>query len=400
MVHTAIVRVPAGVMMIAAGVAVLGCTSAPETGAGDAMSDAPEGAAPAEGSGRAPADADASERRAGAEPVVAEPGEVHLENMRMLTFAGQNAEAYFSGDGTQLIFQATRPGERACDQIYTMDVDGGARRRVSTGGGRTTCGYFFPSGERILYSSTRHNGPECPSPPDYDRGYVWPLYDYDIYTARPDGSDVSRLFGSSGYDAEATVAPDGSGIVFTSTRDGDLEIYRMDLDGGDVRRLTHEEGYDGGPFFSPDGSMIVYRGHHPSDSTELEDYRSLLADGLVRPEHMELFVMDADGSNKRQVTDNGAANFAPYFHPNGREILFSSNVHDPDGRGFDLYRIDIDGTGLERVTTHDQFDAFPMFSPDGTRLVFGSNRNAARPGDTNVFVADWVEHPDSEAAVP
>jgi Tol biopolymer transport system component len=257
--------------------------------------------------------------------------------------------------------------------------------------GRTTCGYFFPSGDRILYSSTHHASPICPPPPDYSRGYVWALYDFDIYSARADGSDLKTLFASPGYDAEATVSPRGDRIVFTSTRDGDLEIYSMAPDGSDVRRLTHEPGYDGGPFFSPDGRKIVYRAHHPESPEELADYRALLRADRVRPGVLEIYVMNADGSDKRQLTDNGAANFAPFFHPNGRQVIFSSNLHDPDSRNFDLYLIDLDGTGLSRVTTHPEFDSFPMFTRDGRHLVFASNREARNPGDTNLFIAEWIE---------
>ncbi|MDX1623938.1 MAG: hypothetical protein R3199_08150 [Gemmatimonadota bacterium] len=315
----------------------------------------------------------------------------YLANLRQLTFEGQNAEAYWGPDDDRLIFQAT-PDSLACDQIFTMRADGRRKRMVSTGGGVTTCAFFFyPEGERILYSST-HTGMEaCPPRPDYSRGYVWPIHpEYDVFAARPDGSDLVRLTDTPGYDAEATFRRDGSKIVFTSVRDGDLEIYTMDPDGSNVSRLTHEEGYDGGPFFSYDGTKIVYRAHHPEGEEALADYRELLADGLVRPSRMEIWVMDADGSNKRQVTDNGAANFAPYFFPDGERIVFASNVHDPDGRNFDLYAIGIDGTGLERITHHPEFDAFPMFSSDGAKLVWGSNRYGAKEGDTNVFVADWV----------
>jgi Tol biopolymer transport system component len=321
------------------------------------------------------------------------PDEPHLTNLRMLTQAGENAEAYFSSDGRQLIFQGTRPGESTCDQIFIMNVDGSDLRRVSTGEGRTTCGYFFPAGDRILYSSTHEKDAACPPPPDFSRGYVWALYDFDIYTAKPDGSDLRRLFGSPGYDAEATISRDGSTIVFTSVRDGDLDIYTMDANGGNVRQLTHEPGYDGGPFFSPDGTKIVYRAHHPGDSSGLADYRSLLASGLVRPTTLEIWIMDADGGNKRQLTSNGAANFAPFFHPSGQKVIFSSNAHDPSSRNFDLYMVGIDGGDLERITSHPEFDGFPMFTPDGRQLVFASNRGARNAGDTNVFIADWIDSP-------
>jgi TolB protein len=322
--------------------------------------------------------------------VAPQPEETRLGNLRMLTDGGENAEAYFSADGRQLIFQSTRPGV-PCDQIFIMDADGRNVRMVSNGEGRTTCGFFFPSGDRILYSSTHEHSTQCPAPPDYSQGYVWPLHPFDIYSARPDGSDVRRVAASPGYDAEATISPDGSKIVFTSTRDGDLDIYVMDADGSNVTRLTDEPGYDGGAFFSPDGSRIIYRARHPESAEELADYRRLLAQNMIRPGQLDIYIMDADGSNKRRITNNGAANFAPFMHPDGQRIIFSSNLGDPAGRNFDLYLINIDGTGLERVTHYPDFDGFPMFNRDGTRLVFASNRNQSAPGETNVFIADWID---------
>jgi Tol biopolymer transport system component len=334
------------------------------------------------------ATADPADSAAAADVSAAEP---HLANLRQLTSGGQNAEAYFSADGKQLIFQATKPGESACDQIYTMDLDGSNVRRVSNGEGRTTCGFFYPTGDKILYSSTQLEGAACPTPPDRSQGYAWGLFDYSIFTADADGSNIRRLTDAPGYNAEATISPDGSTIVFTSTRDGDLEIYAMDADGSNVRRLTHSPGYDGGPFFSPDGTKIVYRAHHPTDPAELAEYQELLAKKLVRPSQVELFVMDADGSNSRQITSNGAANFAPFFHPSGEKIIFSSNFEDPTGRAFHLYLINLDGTGIERLTSEGTFNSFPMVSPDGTKLVFASDRNAASPREMNVFIAEWKE---------
>jgi Tol biopolymer transport system component len=319
------------------------------------------------------------------------PEERRFASLAQLTFEGENAEAYYSSDGQRLIFQRSHEGEYECDQIFTMGVEGGERRLVSTGLGRTTCGYFFPDDSRIVYSSTHHAAPECPPPPDRSRGYVWALYDYDIYTARPDGSDVRVISSSPGYDAEPTIAPDGSRIVFTSTRDGDLNIYSMNPDGSDVRQLTDEAGYDGGPFFSPDGTKIVYRARYPESEEELADYRALLADGLVRPGVLDIYVMDANGSNRIRLTDNGAANFAPFFHPSGDKVIFSSNMNDPSGRNFDLFLINLDGTGLEQVTFSDEFESFPMFSPDGRHLVFGSNRHGSHEGNTNVFIAEWID---------
>jgi len=312
--------------------------------------------------------------------------------MRRLTHGGSNSEAYFSADATRLIFQATRPGESECDQIYTIDLDGRNLRKVSTGEGRTTCGYFFPAGDRIIYSSTHHVDRACPVPPDRSRGYVWPLLPYDVFSARPDGSDLRRLTNNDAYDAEATISPDGRRIVFTSLRDGDVNIFVMNADGSDVRQLTDEVGYDGGAFFSADGSRIVYRAHHPKDPADVAEYRGLLEQGLVRPDRVELFVMDSDGSNRRQVTSNGAANFAPFFHPDGRRIIFSSNLHDPGGRSFNLYLLDLATGEVERITHGTGFDSFPMFSPDGSKLVFASDRGATERGEFNLFVAEWSGH--------
>ncbi len=318
------------------------------------------------------------------------PDEKHLRNIKQLTFGGENAEAYFSADGKQLIFQSTRDG-RECDQIYTMNIDGSNVRMISTGEGRTTCAYFLTGNGRTLYSSTHLGGKACPLRPDFSKGYVWAIYpEFDIFTARADGSDLKRLTSTPGYDAETTISRSGK-LVFTSTRDGDLDIYTMDANGGNLRRLTNELGYDGGPFWSSDGKQIVYRAHHPQEAKEKEDYVALLKQNLIRPTKLEIWVMNADGSNKRQVTSNGRANFAPFFFPDGKRIIFSSNMDDPKGRNFDLYKINVDGSGLERITANETFDGFPMFSPDGTKLVFASNRNAAARGDTNIFIADWVE---------
>ena len=325
-----------------------------------------------------------------AAPFDLEPGERHLANIRQLTFSGQNAEAYWSADGTRLIFQAQRDG-RSCDQQFVMDADGSNVRRVSTGTGKTTCGYFFDRDRRIFFSSTHHADTACPPRPDFSRGYVWRLDPFEIYTASADGGDLRRLTSWNAYTAEGTLSPDGSRIVFTSTKDGDLDIYTMRTDGSDVRRLTTTPGYDGGAFFSPDGSKIVYRAHHPSDSASLAEYRGLLAQGLVRPTRMEIWIMNADGTGQRQVTTLGGANFAPYFTPDGRRIIFASNHTNPRGRGFDLYLVNLDGSGLDQVTTHAEFDSFPMFSPDGRKLVWASNRHAAQEGETNIFVADWRE---------
>ena len=319
------------------------------------------------------------------------PAEKHLRNIKQLTFGGENAEAYFSSDGKQLIFQSTRDGH-GCDQIYSMNIDGSNVKMISNGDGRTTCSYFFPGGKRVLYSSTYLTDKQCPPRPDFSKGYVWAVYpSFDIFTANPDGSDLKQLTNIRGYDAETTITLDGKKLVFTSMRSGDLDIYSMDADGRNVRRLTYELGYDGGPFWSYDGKQIVYRANHPKTDKEKADYTELLKQNLIRPTTLEIWVMNADGSHKRQVTSNGKANFGPYFFPDGKRVIFASNMDDPRGRNFDLYKINTDGTGLERITFNDTFDGFPMFSRDGKKLVFASNRNAKVQGETNVFIADWVE---------
>ena len=316
--------------------------------------------------------------------------ERRLANLRQLTFGGQNAEAYFDWTGTRLIFQSTRP-PFGCDQIFTMRDDGSDVRLVSTGKGRTTCSFFFPDGKRFIYASTHLGGAACPPPPDRSRGYVWPIYPtYEIFSADLDGRNLTRLTDNEGYDAEGAVSPDGRRIVFTSLREADLDLYVMDADGANVRRLTDRPGYDGGPFFSWDGRYIVFRAARPETREELEGYRTLLKQSLVRPQRLELFVMKADGTGLTQVTRNGAASFAPFMHPNSQQIVFSSNLHDPTRRAFALWLVNLDGSGLERVTYADAFASFPMFSRDGARLVFCSDRNATAPRELNVFLADWV----------
>src|SRR5438876_670585 len=192
-------------------------------------------------------------------------GEVHLRNLRQLTFGGQNAEAYFSATGRLLIFQRQGPDEQ-CDQMYVMGADRGALHRVSSGRGRTTCGYFFDHDRRIFYSSTEHAGAACPPRPDYSRGYVWALYDYDIYTADADGSGARRLTANPGYDAEGTLSPDGTTIVFTSLRDGDLDIYLVDLHRSGLEQVTTSPEFDAFPMFSPDGHQLVWAPNRPGSA--------------------------------------------------------------------------------------------------------------------------------------
>lgn len=327
-------------------------------------------------------------------------GEKHLGALRQLTFGGENAEAYWSCDETRIIFQSTRPPYTA-DQIFTMQADGSDQRLVSTGKGRTTCSYFLPGDARILYASTHLGGDAPPTPPRFDPkiGYVWPVWStYDIFTAKASGGDLVRLTDTPGYDAEAVVSPKGDRIVFTSARDGDLELYTMALDGSDVKRVTESPGYDGGAFFSPDGTQLCYRSAW-REGLDVEADRKLLQNQLVKPTILEIFLCDVDGKNRVQLTANGAANFGPYWHPDGKRIIFSSNSHDPKSGNFELYLVTVATKELERLTfferkregahRSDDFDGFPMFTRDGKRLLFCSNRHNDKPNETNVFVAEW-----------
>ncbi len=323
--------------------------------------------------------------------VAPEPGERHLRNIRQLTVGGNNAESYFSRSGKQLIFQRQEAVDSGCDQEYVMNIDGSGLKRISNGQGRTTCGDFYSDDHRVLYSSTFRHAPECPPPPDRSHGYVWPLGHLEIYTSKPDGSDLQQLTNNGAYNAESTLSPDGKRIIFTSTRDGDIDLYTMNTDGTDVRRITSRIGYDGGAFYSPDGKLIVWRAGYPQTAADSSDYLGLLAQRLVRPARVEIWIANADGSDPRQITHLGGANFAPYFHPDGKRIIFSSNYENPRSGKFDLFLVNLDGSGLEKLTTYEGFDSFPMFSPDGRRLVWASNRNGKNEGETNLFIADWAE---------
>ena len=319
--------------------------------------------------------------------------EPHLQNVRQLTFGGENAEAYFDASGKHLIFQAKR-GDAQCDAIYRMTADGKTERKVSVGDGRTTCAFIRPDGS-ILYSSTHGHGPGCLAEPDRSQGYVWKVYpEFDIWTADADGKNAKTLFSSLGYDAEATVCHQDGRIIFTSSKSGDLELYVMDPSGLNVVPLTNTPGYDGGAFFSEDCKKIVWRASRPQGS-ELEEYEKLLEQNLVRPSKLEIMTADIDGDNRlsnvKQVTSNGKANFAPYMHPDNKRLLYVSNEADPKGRDFDVFMVNLDGTGHTRITTNPTFDGFPMFSPDGKKLVFASNRGNDKEGDTNLFIADWID---------
>lgn len=324
--------------------------------------------------------------------------ELHLKNLRQLTFGGDNAEAYFSFDDSQLIFQASNKDWQAeCDQIFLMSTTGTAGQvppMLSTGKGRTTCSFFMPGNQEILYASTHLGGEECPEAPRVlDGKYVWPVFStFDIFVADLEGNIKRQLTNEPGYDAEATISPDGKKIVFTSDRTGDLELFTMDIDGSNVRQITSGLGYDGGAFFSPDSKQLIFRASRPKTQDEIDVYQKLLSQGLVQPTNMELYVCNAeDGSDLRQITELGKANWAPYFHPSGEKVVFASNHHTPSGRVFNLFMINLDGTGLEQITFDETFDAFPMFSYDGKKIVFSSNRFNGGDRSTNVFMADWVD---------
>lgn len=321
-------------------------------------------------------------------PRPSDPTEPHLANIRQITDGGENAEAYFSRDGQWITFQSSRDG-RTCDQQYVMRTDGTGIRRVSNGNGKTTCGWFLPGGDRLFFGSSHMHDSLCPPKPDPSKGYVWPLDKHDIFTVNRDGTDMRRLTNYNVYTAEGVLSPDGRTIVFTSLKDGDLEIYTMNVDGTNVKRLTNTAGYDGGPWWSPDGTKIVYRAHHPRDTVELRQYRELLAQGMIRPSKVELYVMNADGSDNRQITNLGGANFGPSWTPDGKRIIFSSNHKNPRSGNFDLFLVDLDGKNLEQVTTNAVFDGFPMFSPDGKKIIWASNRFDQKQTETNLFIADW-----------
>ncbi|RLD20890.1 MAG: hypothetical protein DRI69_05380 [Bacteroidetes bacterium] len=328
------------------------------------------------------------------------PEEVHFRNMRMLTNGGDNAEAYWSFDNKKLIFQANvDKWNTSCDQIFVYefgvtDAISNTPAMLSTGKGRTTCSYFMPGNDRIIYASTHHNNPDCPPVPEprADHKYVWPVYaDYDLFVADLDGNIVAQLTDEPGYDAEATVSPKGDKIVFTSTRTGDLELFTMDIDGSNVRQVTDQLGYDGGAFFSPDGTKLLFRSSRPTTDEEIKEYTDLLAIGLVQPTEMELYTCNVDGSDLKKITNLGNANWAPFYHPSGEKILFSSNHQSERGFPFNLYMINTDGSGLEQITYDKVFASFPMFSYDGKQLVFASNRNNGGTRSTNLFLVDWVD---------
>jgi TolB protein len=327
------------------------------------------------------------------------PDERHFKNLKQLTFGGDNAEAYFGFDNKHFVFQRTKPDEGlACDQIFYGTLNPGkaskfSYRRVSTGKGRTTCSYLMPDGKHVLYATTHYGADTCPKVPDRRevKKYVWPIYDtYDIVVGNLSGKVIQRLTNTPGYDAEATISPDGRKIIFTSTRNGDLDLYTMNLDGGDVRQITTELGYDGGAWFSPDSKKIVWRASRPKTDEDIKQYKDLLNQGLVMPTQMEVFVANADGSDQKQITSIGKANWAPNFTPDGKQIIFASNHEYERGFPFNLYLMNTDGSNVHKISHDGGFDAFPAFSPDGKKFIFSSNRNNGGTHATNLFICDWL----------
>ncbi len=322
----------------------------------------------------------------------------HMKNVKQLTFEGDNGEAYFSWDGKKLIFQSSRGGY-GCDKIWTMNVDGTGKRMVSPNHGAHTCSFFFPGDEKVIFASTSHIPGDCPPKSHAPKGarYVWPLYPYNIFMANADGTGLKKITDNPRYDAEPVVSADGKKIVFGSQREGNFDVYVMNADGSDLRRLTDRMGYNGGPWFSPDGKKIVWRAWYPETEAEKAQWRDCMEKTYILAFPLDLWVMNADGSDKRMILHNGATNFAPSWHPDGRRIIFASNKDDwhadikQYGHNFELYLINIDGTGLERITYNNVFDSFPMFSPDGKKLVWASNRNPKKPHETDIFIADWEE---------
>ncbi|MDO9376498.1 MAG: hypothetical protein Q7T76_18885 [Ferruginibacter sp.] len=329
------------------------------------------------------------------------PGEEHFANVRQLTFGGDNAEAYFSFDGKYLVFQKSNSKEGiACDQIWmgkipTTDAEKFEPTLVSTGTGRTTCAYFYPDNNHILYGSTHLGSKDCPPVPDrtkYGNRYIWPVYEsFDIFQADLNGKITKQLTNTRGYDAEATISPKGDKMIFTSMRNGDLDLYTMNLDGSNVQQITNVLGYDGGAWFSPDGKKIIWRASRPVSPEQIKEYRELLAENLVAPTHMEVWIADADGSNAKQITFLEQANWAPNFTPDGKQVIFCSNHEYKRGFPFNMYLTDLEGKGKEKISRDKGFDAFPTFSPDGKKIVFCSNRNNGGTRDTNIFIADWVK---------
>lgn len=305
----------------------------------------------------------------------------YLANIKQLTFefeGEKSGEAYFSPDAKSIIFQSVRDGVDYY-RIYSMRLDGSNPKLISTNNGKTTCSYFSPDGKKLIYASTHLNpnsiqrDQEDQEKKSASKGrYQWDFDpSFDIFAADLDGFNLVRLTETPGYDAEGSYSHDGTKIVFTSQRDGDLEIYTMNADSSHQTRITQAKGYDGGPFFSPDDTQVVFRGFRSEDGSA------------------QIFLINADGSNERQLTNSKAVNWCPYFHPDGKRIVFSSNLDG--GRKFELFLMNVDGGGVVRLTYNEAFDALPAFSPDGKKLMWTSTRNN---GKSQIFIADFIDPSD------
>ena len=327
-----------------------------------------------------------------------EPDETRFLELYQLTFGGENAEAYWSFAGDRLVLQRRHPVEGVdCDRIYVLDD--GELTQVSSGRGVTTCAYFLPGDREVLFASTHGEHASCPAPPDRSKGYVWKLHpEYEVYVVDLESGTERQLTDAPGYDAEGTVSPLGDRIVFTSVRSGDPELWTCDLAGGALHQVTDSPGYDGGAFFSHGGDRLIWRATAFTPGAEADEqaaFAQLLEEHLVRPSAMELVTSLVDGTLRRTLTSLGGANWAPYFTPDDRHVLFSSNHHvGPRSRNFDLFLVPSEGgphgaESAERVTTYEGFDSFPMFHPRGEWLAFSSNRGGSVEGETNVFLARW-----------
>jgi TolB protein len=310
----------------------------------------------------------------------------YLKNIKQLTFDYARAgEAYFSPDGKLIIFQAEEKGENPFYQIFVQDLQTGRARRVSPGAGRTTCGYFRPDGRRIIFASA-HTNPHFKEEAADElrkraeeatsgrrRRYEWVFDPYmRIYEADLDGGNLRLLTDAPGYNAEGSHSRDGKQIVFCSNRDGNLELYIMAADGGNVRKLTNAPGcYNGGPFFSPDGQRVIFRAdRHKKDE-------------------LQVYVINADGTDERQLTQIDGVAWAPFWHPDGKHIVYTSAVHKPNQRpNYDLYWMNVETGKTTRLTFAPGQDVLPVFSPDGKKLMWTSNRDGLMPG-TQIFVADF-----------
>ena len=317
-----------------------------------------------------------------------------IADVQQLTFEGDNGEGYLNQEETQVVFQSKRDGND-CDKLYLVDIDGKNLKEFPLRDGAFTCAHYALDNEFIFFSSTMKDGPECPEIYKHPnpRKYIWPLRNYEIY--KWDGNTATQLTNAPGYNAETTTHPTERKVIFTSMREGDIDLYEMDYDGENVKRITTELGYDGGAFYSPDGNSIVWRAWYPSNDAEREKWSINLDNRYIDAVPLDIYIASRDGSNKQRLTDNGATNWSPSWHPNGKHIVFSSNMDDwredynAFGSNFELYMIEIETLKLTRLTDNDTFDSFPVISKKG-KIIFSSNRNAKNARQTNIFVGSLL----------